>query len=52
MNIDKLLTEEINVRYIKDGDTVTVKLEELPENTRFEKEVKEVEVTFKIVEAQ
>jgi len=48
LNIDKLSTEEIDVRYVKDGDTITVKLEELPENTRLEKKVTEVEVTFKV----
>jgi len=52
LNIDKILTEEINVRYIKDGDTITVKIEDLPENTRLEKEVTEVEVTFKVVDEE
>jgi len=45
----QILTEEINVRYAKDGSTITAKLEELPETVNLEdKTIEEVEVTLKV----
>lgn len=52
MNIDKLKTKKIDVSNIKDGDTVTVELDELPENTRLEGDSMEVEITFKTTDNQ
>ncbi len=47
--LDKIKTKEINVGYIKDGATVTAKLEELPENVKLEsEEIESVEITFKV----
>ncbi len=50
LNIDELETEKIDVSHVKDGDTVKVKLKNLPENARLEEEIQEVEVTFKILQ--
>ena len=47
MNIDKLKTEKIDVSGIRDGDTISVKLDYLPENTRLENNKDEIEITFK-----
>lgn len=48
LNIAELETEEIDISNIRDGGTVTVKLKELPENSRLEGEAETVEVTFKV----
>lgn len=46
LKLDKLDTEEINVSGIRNGDTVKVKISELPENSYFDGETDEVEITF------
>jgi len=49
LSYEKIETEEINVNRIKDGETIKVKLAELPQNIRLEDEdLEEVEVTFKV----
>ncbi len=46
--VTEIATERVDVRYVKDGDKVTIKLEEIPESLRTEGDVKEVEIEFKV----
>ncbi len=46
--VEKVVTERVDVRNVKDGDKVTVKLEELPETLRIEGDLKEIEIEFKV----
>ena len=46
--VSEAVTETVNVRNVKDGDKVTVKLKELPETLKYERDLKEVEIEFKV----
>lgn len=50
MKIDGINTEEIDVRHVKDGDVLTVKLEDISDDVRFEGDISEVEITFEVEE--
>ncbi len=45
---NEILTEKIDVRYVKDGDKITVKLSEIPEGIKLENAPETVEVLFKV----
>lgn len=48
-SFDKIMTEKINTKYMKDGTTIKVNLTELPQNVKLENEEQtQVEVTFKV----
>lgn len=48
LKLDKIDTKKIDVSHVKDGTTLTVELEDIPEDMRIENDVKKVEVTFKV----
>ncbi len=48
LKLDKIDTKKIDTTYIKDGDTLTVELEDIPDEVYLEDDVKKVEITFRV----
>lgn len=46
--LTEILTMPIDVRYVKNGDKIKIKLTELPEKIKFEEDPEEIEVTLKV----